>query len=311
LFEEIEMPYDSEPSQKYADDRRVRHPFRIVALVAAVLGVAACSSAMSGDTGGSSTSANDAPETLESPIVGELETGMQEGEGTFDHTAFNELLSAHVDESAGTVDYAALAEERDKLDAYLGRIAEADLTDLSADAQLALLINAYNGYTLQLILENYPDIDSIQDLSDPWSTERFEVGGHTLSLDQIEHGLIRPIYRDPRIHFAVNCAAVDCPHLADEAYTGENLDQQLEAQTEAILTKEKFVRLEDDTLRFPRVMKWYRVDFVDDSFDGSAANIPSYLADYTRKEVRTFIAQHDGDPPAEPLEYDWSLNDVE
>lgn len=305
------MKYDIESNRDHTKDRRVDHPFRIVALVAAVLGVAACSSAMSGANDEAASGATDGPQTLESPIVGELETGMQEGEGSFDHTAFDELLSAHVDASKGTVDYAALAEERDKLDSYLGRIAEADLAELSADAQLALLINAYNGYTLQLILDNYPELDSIQDLSEPWSIERFTVGGHTLSLDQIEHGLIRPIYRDPRIHFAVNCAAVDCPHLAEEAYAGENLDQQLETQTEAILTNEKFVQLQDGTLRFPRVMKWYRIDFVDDSFEGSAANIPSYLADYTRDEVRNFVEQHDGAPPAEPLEYDWSLNDVE
>lgn len=271
-------------------------------------GVVGCSSAMSEPDSGAST---DLPQRLDRPIVEELQTGIDEGDDSFDHSPFDELLSAHVDEQAGTVDYGGLAEDRQTLEAYLGRIAEADLAALPRDEQLALLINAYNGYTLQLILDNYPDIDSIRDLSEPWATQRYEVGGHTLSLDQIEHGLIRPIYRDPRIHFAVNCAAVDCPYLAETAYSGDNIDQQLEARTRAILSSEQFVRVDNDTLRFGRVMDWYRVDFVHDTFAGSAETLPDYIDDYATETVRAFIEKHDGAPPAAPLDYDWSLNDVE
>ena len=240
-----------------------------------------------------------------------LESGMEEGDGAFDHQSYDQLLSEHVNLDAGTVDYSALQQHEEGLEQYLERIADVDLSTLPRDEQLALLINAYNGYTLQLILEHYPDIDSIQDLSEPWSQAQYEVGGHTLSLDQIEREIIRPVYQDPRIHFAVNCAAVDCPYLADFAYKGDKIDEQLESRTEAILSNEQFVQVESEELRYPKVMKWYRSDFTDDSFQGSASNVAEYIASHTRDEVRTFINEHDGAPPISPLDYDWSLNDAE
>lgn len=278
----------------------------LVAILGAAAGVTACGTAMS-ESGDASDL--ESPQPLESPIVEDLEAGRSGGAATFDHGTFDDLLSEHVDQESGTVDYSGLSENRGQLETYLDRIAGVDLAELPGDEQLALLINAYNGYTLQLVLDNYPGIDSIQDLSEPWSRERYTVGGYDLSLDQIEHRLIRPIYRDPRIHFAVNCAAVDCPYLAESAYTGENLDEQLEARAEAILTDEQFVRVEDETLGYSRVMEWYKVDFVDSSFDGSADSVPGYIARYADDEVGAFIEQHGGDPPTAPLEYDWSLND--
>lgn len=298
------MANDKKRSKSNATGRVIGRTLPALALVAMAAGLFGCGDAMSEEE------PSNAPQKLESPIVDDLESGMESGDGSFDHESYDALLDAHVDEEAGEVDYAGLAEQREELDAYLGRVASAELADLPRDEQLALLVNAYNAYTLELILENYPEIESIQELSDPWSTERFEVGGYTLSLDQIEHGLIRPLYRDPRIHFAVNCAAVDCPYLAGSAYTGDAIDEQLEARAKAILTNEQFVRVEDETLRYARVMDWYRVDFVDASFEGSASNVPSYIARYADEEVRSFVEEHGGDPPAEPLEYDWSLNDA-
>jgi hypothetical protein len=241
----------------------------------------------------------------------ELQKGMEEGSGSFDHQSYDQLLSQHVNQAEGTVDYGSLKQNQKALEQYLGRIADAELETLPRDEQLALLINAYNAYTLKLILENYPDIESIKDLSNPWSTERYEVGGHTLSLDQIEHELIRPVYKDPRIHFAVNCAAVDCPYLASFAYTGAELDDQLDSRTDAILTNEQFVSVEENTLRYPKVMKWYRSDFVSGSFQGSASNIAQYIKPHSRKSIRAFIETNGGDPPVEPMSYDWSLNDAE
>lgn len=246
---------------------------------------------------------------LDKPVVDRLKQGISEGGGTFEHGRYDALLSAHVDEEEGTVDYAGLAEQEAKLDAYLSEVADADLAELSGDAQLALLINAYNAYTLKLILEYYPDIGSIRDIDDPWSTVRWEVGGQEFSLDHIEHGLIRPLYQDPRIHFAVNCAAVDCPHLAESAYTGAEIDEQLEARTRATLSDDKFVRIDESELRYTKVMHWYQNDFVDSSFQNHAESVPDYIARYTRDEVRQFIEDHDGDPLSSPLSYDWALND--
>src|SRR5690554_5944218 len=146
----------------------------------------------------------------------------------FDHSGFAQLLAAHADSAAGRVDYAGLKKDEKKIDAYLKKLDAVDLKTLGPDEKLALLINAYNAYTLQLILENYPGIKSIKDLKSPWKSKRYKVGGHTLSLDDIEHGLIRPVYKDSRIHFAVNCASIGCPPLQAFAFEGDKLDAQLD-----------------------------------------------------------------------------------
>ncbi len=248
---------------------------------------------------------------IDDPLVERLEQGMEaDGERTHDHAEFTELLARHVDEDAGTVDYGALKEEEERLDAYLEGLAQADVTQLGRDEQLALLLNAYNAYTVKLILENYGEIESIRDISDPWKTERYEVGGSTLSLDQIEHGIIRPLYRDPRIHFGVNCAAKDCPHLAEEAFEGSRVDEQLEARTRATLGDEKFLRLEGETIRYTKVMEWYEEDFVDDEFKGAGENLAAYIRPYGSAEVQRVIDEADGDPRMNALDYDWSLNDT-
>ena len=249
-------------------------------------------------------------EKIDGPIVDEIEEGIASGQGGFEHATFDALVSTHADASTGTVDYAGLAEEEARLDRYLESLAGARLEELSRRAQLALFINAYNACTLKLILRHYPGLESIRDIDSPWTKPRCEVGGHRLSLDEIEHNIIRPIYRDPRIHFAVNCAATSCPHLAEFAYTGAEIDAQLEARTRATLSDEKFVRIEQGSLGYTRVMEWYRDDFVDPAFAGSAGSVPRYIAEYTRKQVRAFIEDHGGEPPSSPLEYDWSLNDA-
>lgn len=249
-------------------------------------------------------------ELFNHPIVSELQTGIEGGSATFDHGLFDEILQAHVVLEEGGVDYAGLKEDEGKLDEYLASLAEAPLEELTESEQLALLINAYNGYTLKLILENYPGISSIQDLSNPWTTERYVVGGHTLSLDQIEHNIIRPLYKDPRIHFVVNCAAKDCPYLADEALTGERLEEQLEERTRAILQDSNFVRVEGNRLHFTRIMHWYGDDFVNSDFKGAQATVAAYIAGYATDEVRRFIEAANGDPATRAMEYDWTLNDV-
>lgn len=250
-----------------------------------------------------------AAELSEGPIVSELEAGRESGEAVFDHSAYAALLQEHVVAESGRVDYAGFKADEDKLDAYLQRIATADLKTLGEDEQLALLINAYNAYTLKLILENYP-LDSIRDLSDPWQTARYVVGSHTLSLDNIEHNLIRPLYKDPRIHFAVNCAARDCPPLRPFAYTGAALDDQLDQVTRSVLSSPSFVRVETDQLHVTRLFEWYGGDFTDDDFHGHASTIPAYIARYTSPEVRSFIEDAGNEPPIQFLDYDWRLNDL-
>lgn len=246
----------------------------------------------------------------DSPIVDQLQEPPTDAQ-PFDHSAYGELLGEHVDYEAARVDYDGLKRDEARLDAYLDQIAQADLSGLDEDARHALLINAYNAYTLKLIVEHYPGIDSIKDIDSPWKTSRWVVAGHTLSLDDIEHGLIRPIYRDSRIHFAVNCAAVGCPPLAAEPYEGASLEAQLDRATRRALHDERYARVTDGRLELTQVMNWYRKDFLDEDFSPRAQTLAAYAARYGTDELRDFVEAHDGDPPVGFIDYDWRLNSKE
>ena len=248
---------------------------------------------------------------LDSPIVDELAKGRSDGSAAFDHEDFGKILAAHVDAPAGRVDYAGLADDEAKLDAYLARIAKVDAKTLDESQQKALLINAYNGYTLKLILENYPGVKSIRDLDKPWDTARYEVAGHTLSLNDIEHGLLRPIYKDPRIHFAVNCASIGCPPLLAKPYPGDKatLDATLEEATRDTLGNKRYVVVSPDKneVALTKLLDWYGADFTDASFQGHAASPVAYVGKYNGDVAKKI---EEGDPKVTFLDYDWNLNDV-
>ncbi len=250
-------------------------------------------------------------ELIGGDVTDDLQQGIEQGDKTFDHSALTALLSEHVDPDTDKVDYAGLKADRADLDAYLETVAQADLTTLGEDEQMALLINAYNAYTLELIVENYPGLESIRDISEPWETEKYVVGGYTLSLNDIEHGLLRPLYKDPRIHFAVNCASIGCPPLRTDAFTGADLDAQLDAATRDTLSAREFVQIQGEALAVTRIMKWYGDDFTNPEYTGHADSLPAYIKPYTRAEVATFIDAKGGDLEVTFLEYDWSLNDRE
>jgi hypothetical protein len=233
-----------------------------------------------------------------------------EGAEEFDHSGYATLLEEHVDYETARVDYSGLAEDEQALDSYLDALAEVDLSSLGADAQLAVLINAYNAFTLKLILEHYPDIESIKDISKPWDTARWTLGGAEISLNQLEHGLIRPIYKDSRIHFAVNCASIGCPPLAPWPYTGADLDAQLDKAARRTLQDDRYARVEDGEFQVTPLMNWYKPDFVSEDFEPTAETIPAYAAMYGDAEIRTFVASEER-PGYSFLDYDWSLNDID
>ena len=156
---------------------------------------------------------------------------------TFDHSAYSELLAAYVDDE-GLVDYDGLSEGSEALDHYLDTVAAAPWDEMGRDEKLALLLNAYNAATLRLMLD-YPDVDSIRSIKSAkrWKDERWTVGGTLYSLHAIENEAIRPHFKEPRIHWALVCAAVSCPPLRSEAYVGERLDEQLREQENRVLTR--------------------------------------------------------------------------
>ncbi|MBW3597529.1 MAG: DUF547 domain-containing protein, partial [Planctomycetes bacterium] len=225
---------------------------------------------------------------------------------TFDHSTFEQLVKKHVDPD-GWVDYEGLQGDAAQLDRYLAELADAPFEDLGRDEKLALLINAYNAFTLRLILDHYP-LESIKDIPEPkrWEAERWKVGPHTWTLNQIEHEQIRPNFREPRIHFALVCAAVGCPPLRQDAYTGERLEEQLAEQTEYVHTHPRWLRFdaERNVVHLTELYQWYGTDF-----EQYAPSVLDYAARYA-PELKKAL-----DSPVPPriewIKYDWALNSPE
>lgn len=219
------------------------------------------------------------------------------------HAALDAILKARV--RAGLVDYAGLKAERAPLDAYLteaGSVPMATFQQWSKDEQLAFLINVYNGATLQLIIDGYP-VDSIKSLGglvkSPWAKESVLLFGKKISLDTLEHKIIRKNYAEPRIHFALVCAAMGCPPLRNEAYQSARLEEQLEAQTKEFLTtpEKNRVDVEKKVVWMSPIFKWYGEDF---QTDGGA--LLAYLAPYLGQ---TSLEGY----KIEYTDYDWALNE--
>lgn len=226
------------------------------------------------------------------------------GKAEFDHGDFDELLQRHVD-ADGLVDYAALAADPTPLRAYVARLGSAPFGELSRDSKLALLINAYNAFTLQLIAEHYP-IDSIHAIpaEDRWDSQRWEVAGGRYSLDQIENELIRPSFREDRIHFALVCAAMGCPVLQPEAYSGQRIEEQLERQARSIHGDARWFRFDEaeGLVWLTQVYSWYASDF--EQLHGSV------LAAAARYSAALRNALDEGRPVRiRWLPYDWALNE--
>lgn len=227
----------------------------------------------------------------------------------FNHEKFDTVLKRYVEN--GKVDYATLKQD-DLFPAYLEELANADLTSLdSREEKVAFWINAYNAYTLQLILDNYP-IRSIKDLSflgtmiinSPWKKRFCNVGGSIYTLDEIEHDILRGELGETGIHFAVVCASNSCPILRSEAYTANALKAQLQEQTRSFLqdTLRNQFRWEGNTLYLSRIFDWYESDFKE-----KYGSVTAFLAQHFTDEERAMLER--GDVKIEYLDYDWSLND--
>jgi hypothetical protein len=220
----------------------------------------------------------------------------------------------------GRVDYRGLLLNQDKLLEYLAGLSEVSeklFASFSRQQQLALLINAYNGFTLALILENYP-VASIQDIEGNWTETRWRLLGQDYSLNQIENQIIRPRFDEPRIHFALVCAARGCPPLRSEAYTATKLEAQLAAAARSFARDRNFNRLDtaSGTLYVSKIFEWYQSDFAE---LGGEIELPAEgdLAPGLRGVIGFFISHLE---PGEAeflkskavktsyLDYDWRLN---
>ena len=242
------------------------------------------------------------------------------------HAGWDALLKKHVvliqGGNASRLRYAGMLAERKPLKAYLdslSAVTETEYRGWTSPQRLAFLINAYNAFTVALVLSRYPDLASIKDLGSlfqsPWKSKFFKLLGGERSLDDIEQGMIRApgAFDEPRIHVALVCASIGCPMLRDEAYTAARLDAQLEDGMRRFFSDRTRNRYDsaDATLRVSKLFDWYEKDFA----QGHAgfASLAATFAKYAERLADTREAQariRAGDYRMEFLDYDWRLNDA-
>jgi len=229
-----------------------------------------------------------------------------------DHAAWQLLLDDYLDaedpSGVNLFDYENLAlEALSDLDDYIDVLSAIDPRSYTHEEQFAYWINLYNAATVQLIATHYP-IESITELGEtalafgPWDDPSVTVAGKSLSLNNIEHGILRPVFGDSRLHFAVNCASIGCPNLQPDAFTGENLDQLLAKGASEYMSHPRAVELQDGKLVMSSIFDWYAEDFGADR-KAVLATVAAYCPPPLAEKVKNYTGEID-------YRYDWQLNEV-
>ncbi len=231
-------------------------------------------------------------------------------EAPVDHASWSAFLDRYVDRGSQPyrVAYGRVsADDRASLQAYLAQLQGLKPQAWPRAAQMAYWINLYNAATVELILDHYP-VRSITRIKSglfsfgPWDKKLLDVDGHKLSLNDIEHRILRPLFQDPRIHYAVNCASLGCPDLAPSAYTADTLEEMLDAGARRYVNHPRGVSIEDDRLIVSSIYVWFASDF-----GGSDAAVIAHLQRYADTELKSRLMRqksiHDD-------RYDWALNDL-
>ena len=222
-----------------------------------------------------------------------------------DHTAWTMLLEKHVD-AEGFVNYKAFQADSLSLNDYLKLLSKNHPNDAfwTEEEQLAYWINAYNAYTIQIVLRHYP-LESIRDIAGAipfvnsvWDVDFIRIEDRVYSLNNIEHGILRSHFKEPRIHFAINCASMSCPQLRGEAYTASKLEKQLGEQVVLFVNDRSKNDFLEDELRLSKIFSWFGGDFED------GQSIPEFLQKYSNVEFSL-------DADIKFLDYDWRLNSQE
>ncbi len=219
-----------------------------------------------------------------------------------DNVVFARLLKKHV--INGRVDYDGFKKDEAELDRYLEFLSHADTASFSEKAAFAFYINAYNAFTIKLILTKYPGIDSIKDIggffSGPWDIEFVQLKDKTISLGDIEHKILRPVFEDPRLHFAINCASKSCPPLRDEPYEPGRLDEQLNQQAKDFINADGNIVIKGSAIYISKIFKWFKTDFKD--------GVILFIRSYASNQLTEKLNAAGQDIKIKYLDYDWSLN---
>ncbi|RYU77185.1 DUF547 domain-containing protein [Hymenobacter persicinus] len=239
----------------------------------------------------STASAPGVPTTLAAPAI--------------DHSLFDKLLKKHVN-ARGLVNYKGFLADQKAFTQYLDLLSRTPPADSWSRAeQMAYWINAYNAYTIRLILDHYP-VQSIKDIGSkiqipfvttPWAAEFFSIGGKKMSLDAIEHGTLRKKFNDPRIHFALVCASISCPRLRNEAYTAARLDAQLDDQGRDFLNTPAKNKVSKDAAQLSKYFDWYKADW-----NENGQSVVKWVNRYSKTKL-------DDKAKIGFQDYNWNLNE--
>ncbi len=228
-----------------------------------------------------------------------------------DHSPWDRILKRYVRDGNDGINRFAYSEvsaqDRKDLDSYIQRLTETPISRYNAREQFAYWVNLYNALTIQVILEHYP-VTSIREINispglftrGPWRKKLVTVEGEAVSLDDIEHRILRPIWNDPRIHYAVNCASLGCPNLQQEAFVGADLERQLDTAAAAFVNHPRAVAVTDSGARVSSIYEWFKADF-----GGTDRGVLAHLRSYAEPPLERRLSSVER---VSSHHYDWSLN---
>ena len=235
----------------------------------------------------------------------------------FNYENYNSILKEYVN-SQGLVDYKKLKENRQQLDEFnsaIGAVTPSTYNSWTDSQKIAFLINAYNSLTLESIIDNYPT-KSIRRIPGVWKIRKFDVAGEKMTLDHIEHQVLRKEFNQPGIHVALVCAAISCPPLRREVYTGEQLEKQLDDQAKIFLGNNQGFKIDsqNNTVYLSSIFKWFGQDFEKtygqaeniDGLNKTETSIVNYARKYVDSNAQNFLEK--GGYKVKYSDYDWSLN---
>ena len=242
-------------------------------------------------------------------LAAQFSAANQNNSTRINHAQWDSFLSTYVyqgHDGVAHVNYSAARRDLPNLNNYVSALSAIPVTNLNRAEQMAFWINLYNALTVKIVLDNYP-VNSIKDIkgsilsSGPWKSKLVNVQGAQLSLDDIEHRILRPIFRDNRVHYAVNCASIGCPNLMPRAFTAQNLDTFLNQNAAAYINHPRGAQVSNGRLRVSKIYRWFKEDF-----GQSDANIIMHLRHFAQGQLAADLANI---TRIDSTTYDWSLND--
>ncbi|MCL1077739.1 DUF547 domain-containing protein [Parashewanella spongiae] len=236
-------------------------------------------------------------------------TSNETNQQKIDHNLWQQFLSKYLtsDEelSIRYINYGSVNnEDRKILDKYLNQLQSIDPRHYQKDVQLAYWINLYNALTVQIVLEHYP-IESIKNIGDgftgPWNMELVTISGQAVTLNQIEHGILRAFWKDNRVHYVINCASIGCPDLPTHAFSSDNIEQQFNIAAIRFVNQEKAVKFIDGKLHLSSIYSWFSEDF-GSSTSATIEHVKQFAKPTLKAQLDEFSAEVE-------FEYDWRLNE--